>query len=369
LFVWEYGADERFRKREVRFFLFFFFFFLFLLSLQAMETAKSGLVLFHEAIERCGSWRLKESFVRFERAAAKGHEESIWIGSVVKDVDMNKNALIEAFAKTEEPLGWYIAGELSDDGRERFDFFKKSAEGGFSWGQVAYGWRFRDGFEFVEQDKKAHVEWLEKAANQNNPEAMYWLGDWFRKKRGNDKKKAVSYFRAGAELGWKSSMRSLAYLLRNGEECARDLRQAAIWGAKGDSYVFWDQLGDARRALESETTKDLDCDFDQLCYLLGWGLYWYTYDVDNFNFKQHKVFGERCLDYCCSCVKLQQESIFLFLLCWNRTTGGVKDVGVIIGKMVWEGREENLVKVFEEPRRRSARLKRILKSEKIKKKE
>jgi hypothetical protein len=44
--------------------------------------------------------------------------------SVVKDVEMEEIALIEAFAKTEEPLGWYFAGKLSD-GREQFDFYKK----------------------------------------------------------------------------------------------------------------------------------------------------------------------------------------------------------------------------------------------------
>jgi hypothetical protein len=31
---------------------------------------------------------LEEQFQRFERAAAKGHEESIWILSLVKDVVM-----------------------------------------------------------------------------------------------------------------------------------------------------------------------------------------------------------------------------------------------------------------------------------------
>jgi hypothetical protein len=82
----------------------------------------------------------KEQFHRFERAAAKGQEESIWILSVVKDNERKVDALIEAFAKTEEPLGWYFVGKLSNFGtRERFDFYKKSAEGGCGWGQVVWG--------------------------------------------------------------------------------------------------------------------------------------------------------------------------------------------------------------------------------------
>jgi TPR repeat protein len=208
---------------------------------------------------------LEEKFQRFERAAAKGHEESIWILSVWrKDVDMEKNALKEAFVKTEEPLGWYFAGMLSDRLRERYDFYKKSAEGGCSWAQVDYGLDFRFG-DFVEKDMKVYVEWMEKAANQNNPQAMRWLGDWFRTD-GGDKEKAVSYYRAAAELGWKYAMYFLAEMLRNGEGCAKELRRAVIWGAKGNSHVFLGVLENARLALERGTTHYLDCDFDQLCY-------------------------------------------------------------------------------------------------------
>jgi TPR repeat protein len=330
---------------------------------------------------------LEESFALFERAAAKGHEESIWIGSVVKEwetevhgyfiskyghmvgtveMEYNKNTLTEAFTKAGEPLGWYFAVHLSEDDREQFNLIKKNAEGGCSWSQAEYGYYFMLGDAFVQKDEKAHVEWLEKAANQNNPRAMDWLGEWFRYE-GGDEEKAFSYFFAGAELGWKRSMLMLAEMLYDGEGCARDLRQAAIWGAKGsdpnlDSDAFWSLLGDAKEALESGATEDLDCDFNQLCYLLGWGLFWYQHGSEEWDehSDEDQVFANRCLGFYCSCVELQQKSIFTFLLCWNRTTG-VKGPGQIIGKMIWERREENLVREFEEPRRRSARLKQIKK--------
>jgi hypothetical protein len=215
---------------------------------------------------------------------------------------------------------------------------------------VKYGLYFEYGEEFVEPDEKAYVEWLEKAMNQNNPLAMDWLGDWFRYEGGNDKEKAVSYYRAGAELGCKKSMFWLAYMLMDGEGCVKDLRQAVIWSAKGGSYLFWHPLGHTKGALESGATEDLGCDFNQLCYSLGWGLYWYTYDVDNFYFKQHKVFGKRCLDYYCSCVELQQKSILTFLLFWNRTTVRVKEPGRMIAQMVWEGKETNVLLRFGEKR-------------------
>jgi hypothetical protein len=106
------------------------------------------------------------------------------------------------------------------------------------------------------------------------------------------------------------------------------------------------------KALEEGTTENAD----QLRYSLGWVLYWYRYNPERVDDLENS-----CLDYYCSCVELQQKSIFTFLWFWNRTTGGVKPPGQLIAQMAWEQREDNLVKAFEEPRRRSARLKRIKK--------
>jgi hypothetical protein len=290
---------------------------------------------------------LEESFERFERAAARGHEDSIWIGSVLKDVEMEENALKEAFASTKKPLGYYFAAKFSDL-RHRVDFYKKSAEEGCSWGQVAYGDCFRYGSNV--KDKKVYVQWLEKAADQNNPQAIGRLGEWFRHRGGNDKGKAVGYSRAAVELGWKKSRDYFAEMLRDGEGCEKDLRQAVMWSAKGGRGVFWELLEDAKIALERRATEDLDCDINQVCYSLGWGLYWYRCGSEDCNDQDDKtrVFGDRCLDFYCSCIELQRKSIFTFLLSWNRTTGGVKGPGQMIGHMVWEGREYSLVQTFEE---------------------
>jgi hypothetical protein len=313
-------------------------------------------------MEQLRTFSLEESFARFEKAAAKEHQESIWIVSLLKDVEMEKNALIGTFAKTEEPLGYYFAGRLSA-GRELFDFFKKSAEAGCSWGQLSYGLSFRIG-EFVEKDVIVHLEWLEKAAKQNNPQALHWLGNWFGHGGGDDQEKAMSYFRAGAVLGWGESMDSLSEMWRNGEGCAKDWRQALIWSAKGSgSYVFWDLLRGVRGAQDYRATEELECDFNQLCYSLGWGLYWYQYESEDCSEQEDEdqAFGSRCLDYYCSCVELQQKSILTFLLCWNRTTGGVKGPGQLIAQMVWDGREDNLMKTFEESAGKEPETKRIKK--------
>jgi hypothetical protein len=259
--------------------------------------------------------------------------------SVVEDLERERVVLRDAFANTEKPLGWYLAGKLSG-GKERFEFYKKSAEGGCSWGQVEYGQRFGSG-HLVEMDQNVYVEWLEKAVNQNNPKAMFWLGHLFQGKEDGEKK-ALSYYRASADLGWKISMSRLADMLQEGQGCAKDLRKAVIWGAKtklGDSFrvIFYD----VKQALLQNRT--VDCDFHRLCYSVGWGLYWYQYDIG----EEGEEFEEQFLDYYCSCVELQQKSIVTFLMFWNQTVG-IKDVGAMIAKMVWEEREDNLIKPFEE---------------------
>jgi hypothetical protein len=131
-------------------------------------------------------------------------------------------------------------------------------------------------------------------------------------------------------------MHWLAEMSQSGELGLKDLKQAAIWSAKGESEVFWKLLEDAREALRKKEQKTED--LDQLCYALGWGLYWYQYEMGRwkYRFDEQKAFANRCLDYYCYCVELQQESIFTFLWFWNRTTVGVKGPGQMIAEIVWE---------------------------------
>jgi hypothetical protein len=128
-------------------------------------------------------------------------------------------------------------------------------------------------------------------------------------------------------------------MLEDGEGCEKDLGQAALWSVRANVSLFWKLLRQARRALELNQTEDLECNFNELCFSLGWGLYWYEYDGSYWKWEgtndEDKTFGNDCLDFYCATMELQRESIFTFLLFWNQTVG-VKDMGVLIGKMVWE---------------------------------
>jgi hypothetical protein len=145
-------------------------------------------------------------------------------------------------------------------------------------------------------------------------------------------------------------MKDLAEMARNGYGCAKDLRLAVACGAKAESQnVFWGVLHGARLTLQSGRMTNLGYNFNELCYSLGCGLYWYLFESVRWRVCSEKEnwFGANCLDYYCSCVEMQQKSIFTFLWLWNRATGGVKGPGQMIAQMVWEGREDNLVKKFE----------------------
>jgi TPR repeat protein len=120
--------------------------------------------------------------------------------------------------------------------------------------------------------------------------------------------KVLSYYRVAALLGWKGSMRELGNTSNNGHGCAKDLRLAVIWYARGaEDYGFLRVLNEARIAFEEGTTQDLNCDFDKLCYSLGWGLYWYMHGTADWERQRNNImaFGDRCLDYYCEIVELR----------------------------------------------------------------
>jgi TPR repeat protein len=328
--------------------LFLFFCFFLLLCLQARDAAKSATVLFHEAMEEVcrGGVELDDCLSLLEKAAAKGHEESIWILNVVKDVELYLEDWKKAFVATGEPLGWFFAGMMCAwPTKEQFEFLKLSAEGGCSWGQVGYGDYFEENDQnegIVEEDNNTYMEWLVTAANQNNPRAIEQLGRLF-KNRG-DFYSALEHHHRAAELGWENSMEQLVKMYRDGNGCEKDLRQAAMWSAQSDPEAFWNFLKDSLVTFLAGEKDNLNNDFDQLCYTLGWGLYWYEYDADEWKKTDlNDLFGSRCLKYYCLCVELQQKSIVTFSLCWNKTVGA-KAPGQLIARMVWAEREDNLMK-------------------------
>jgi hypothetical protein len=258
---------------------------------------------------------------------------------LVKDVSMNRQSFLEAFAGSEDPLGWWLAGRFAFSEEGRYELFKKSSDAGCVWAQVDYAEQVKDGQFLPEKNEALFLELLETASSDHhNPYAMDRLGFWFGSWRGgNQRDKARSYYLEAAKRGWKRSARALMIMYKNGQGCAKDLSRAAFWGAQcGEELFFCHLLKEARAKGKGKTEADL-------VYSLGSGLFWEVYGSQGWSElpQKDKAFGEQCLDYYCQCVEMQQKSIWTFLLCWNQTFG-VKDVGVLMAKMVWEQRRGNL---------------------------
>ena len=328
------------------------------MSLEERDGAKTGERIFVETMEGFEKLGFEESFKRFKKAAEKGHKESCWICDVVKDMEVDddensKQTLLHAFAETECPMGWYWAGRFCDfDSRTALDFYQKSSDGGYSWGQLMYGLYFFYG-KFVKKDEEAYLELLNKAVVQRNPQSMYMAGYWWYESNYSGKEeaeKARMWYQAASELRWQHAMYGLAAMCYFGEGGEKDLIQAARLGFVRGGYYFWQVLGQAHAALETERTIGyLGCDFNLLVMELGKGLYWNCYGTSDWSMRTNddeKKFGEKCLDYYCSVIELQQQAIFLFLQFWNKYVK-VKGPGQIIGRLVWQGRFEYLVKEFE----------------------
>jgi hypothetical protein len=77
-------------------------------------------------------------------------------------------------------------------------------------------------------------------------------------------------------------------------------------------------------------------------------MYWYMHGTEgwaNWENQFDKKMALECLDYYCESVELQQKSILTFLRFWTETTG-VKEPARLISKMVWEQREERLIRPY-----------------------
>jgi hypothetical protein len=244
----------------------------------------------------------------------------------------------ELFAETGGPLGFFFAGWFCEEDEARQEeMYRKSSELGCSWGQVKYA------IYFAGKDNKRYTELLECAAGQKhrNPEALRLLGEWLWLVGPEDKEPIERYFVASAELGWRESCCRIAELVESS-----DFRKTVVWTAQEPaSFWFADLVQVVREAVENGTTEKLDGDCSQICFAIGQGLFWYQKGATKWESESPEAhaFGERCLHYFCESIELQQESIFAFLVCWNRTMVGLKDLGVIIAKMIWGTRRDQIL--------------------------
>jgi hypothetical protein len=85
---------------------------------------------------------IKESFGLFERAQNGGCATSKFVLDVIKTVtgELTRESLNAAFGKLDDPQAQYFAGIFADGAAAKLELFKKSCNGGFSWGSVGYAY-------------------------------------------------------------------------------------------------------------------------------------------------------------------------------------------------------------------------------------
>ena len=103
------------------------------------------------------------------------------------------------------------------DKDKAFQWFKKSANAGDSYGQFMMGVFYATG-DCVGQDYKKAIQYFKKAADDEQDEAIYWLGKCSMHGFGckMDWKKALSYFAEATDYGNAEAANEAGYLLTNG---------------------------------------------------------------------------------------------------------------------------------------------------------
>lgn len=205
-----------------------------------------------------------EDFLRADSIFSKTQDPQFWQETLHENIEETLRFWEEGreggSAFSCHMLGYHY-GTLGDDKKENFyynsnrqfppslhnlgfgnaELFKEAAQEGYAPAQ----------FELFARSMEAEeaFKWLEKAANQNHPKALYCLGDCY--ERGilgcpQDDKEAFKWYLLGAEKGDGDSQYKIGEFYKEGKGCDKDDKKAFYWikraAKKGDMKPLY-QLG------------------------------------------------------------------------------------------------------------------------------
>ncbi len=129
----------------------------------------------------------------------------------------------------------------------------------------------------LRQDTEKRLEWLEKAANQDHPEALFQLATAYYRGKGLEQNTVIAgrLYRRAAKLGHAGSQKQLGLImLRDGERTEADTSQGLYW--LGSAATNGDALSALLVAYMYETgtlgvseDKCLAWDWYEASFLLG----------------------------------------------------------------------------------------------------
>lgn len=122
--------------------------------------------------------------------------------------------------------GWYM---LPQDDKKAIEYIRKAADLGHATAQITM---MRVEMQFPDDTNNEAMCWLQKAASQGEPQAMYNLGVSYH--RGDiggkpDIEKSNELFRRAAEADYHAAFSRMAAIYINGEGVERNLKIAKYW--------------------------------------------------------------------------------------------------------------------------------------------
>ncbi len=192
----------------------------------------------------------------------------------------------------------------------------------------------------IETEDEERFRWAEKSAAQGERDGFYWVGQCYRDGSGcvKDAERAREYFLVSAELG------DVYAMVRVGEFFDKDDPQRFVWFGRaasngGSSLNFLKEMSGQIHNFSSETRNA------NVVFAIGRALKGY---VDN---ESRTIFG-RSNNFCTRIgpanqalhfYKFQLQSYRASVDSWTIVglrNKVVKDIRKMIGKMIWDAREE-----------------------------
>jgi len=271
-------------------------------------------------VEAMSSLELRHSYKEtrelFIEAVKKGHEESKKIVKILpKD---NTGKINSVFLNTNDPVALYFDAKLCRHNNSD-QKIRESAESGYSWAQI----------EYAHRNGALGNNMLNLAVAQNNPRAFVFKGRIA--ELHQNRIEGIQWYVLASRMGYITASDILVNWGRNNF----NLFMSVQYSCSNSMLSLWELVRDVHHHCCSNSSGS-----DYLKFHLGKGLYW------NHRFKmttitdlteKENLFIKECIDCYCTTIDRIQNSILLFLLFWNKNNG-IKDVGKIIGQIVWNER-------------------------------
>ena len=235
---------------------------------EATQTAKRSLELGNEAAKiKLGEIQedeklMKEGFNALKKkvdsgdmhyANSLGYAYEFGIGTSLSIKEAMK--YYEMAAKQNNTLGMTNLADLyiqEDKLKKAKPLLVKAAEKEHGYAQYLLAMNF---FDLYSENNKEALFWLEKAANHDEPEALFQLGVYY--SEGNDLAKSIKYYQRAAELNHADATLALSYLYDEGISVEQDDDKALFFlkkAAELENQEAIDEL--AAQALSGEGNMD-----------------------------------------------------------------------------------------------------------------